>query len=400
MRTLKVMTCGSVDDGKSTFLGRLLLDSESLKSDQLMQLQKSSQIHGAKDLNLAFLTDGLRAEREKGITIDLAYRFFKLGQRNFIFIDSPGHFEFIGNMASAASKVEVALVLIDATLGVVEQTRRHWKVLNLFGVPQVIFCINKMDLVDYSQARFAEIVKAIQNMVAGTSAQVTYHPISALMGDGVVFQSPRMPWFTGSSLAEALKKIDSVDQESKHTKTLFSVQSVYCQNSTSTLVYGRLIRGVISVGDVLLQSDQTSVQVVKIYQDQKAVDQIVKTGAFALPLALQFDGALALQRNSLLCRDHSQLISSKKILSSVLWLGPSESLRVGKSYHLKHVAYEGFCRLIRICKQDDLFLSCEWEVDEPLVFDSFSDNPILGRAILVDPESRTTVAALFLGRLT
>src|SRR5688572_11948403 len=199
---LRFNTCGSVDDGKSTLIGRLLYDSKSLMEDQIEALERSADITGGGQINLANLTDGLRAEREQGITIDVAYRYFATPRRKFIVADTPGHVQYTRNMVTGASTANLSIVLVDARLGVIEQTRRHTYLAALLGTPHLVIAINKMDLVDWSEERFLEIREAIEAFLPklGVLKDVKFIPISALNGDNVVDPSPHTPWYGGPTL--------------------------------------------------------------------------------------------------------------------------------------------------------------------------------------------------------
>jgi bifunctional enzyme CysN/CysC len=216
MERLRFATVGSVDDGKSTLIGRLLYDSKSIFEDQLEHIESVSKRRGDDYVDLSLLTDGLRAEREQGITIDVAYRYFATPKRSFIIADCPGHIQYTRNMITGASNVDLAIVLVDARTGVVEQTRRHSLLVSLLGVPHLVICVNKMDLVDYSQARFDEIREEFETFASRLELQdVTFLPISALAGDNVVSRSTSMNWFEGPTLLHHLENVYTASDENR-----------------------------------------------------------------------------------------------------------------------------------------------------------------------------------------
>ena len=226
MELLRFTTAGSVDDGKSTLIGRLLYDSKSIFEDQLEAVKRASILKGNDYMNLALLTDGLRAEREQGITIDVAYRYFATPQRKFIIADTPGHIQYTRNMVTGASTANAALILVDARNGVIEQTRRHSYIASMLGIPHIIVCINKMDLVDYSEKVYNDIKNSYANFTESLKVrEIRYVPISALHGDNVVDPSGNMPWYTGITLRNMLETID-ITSDYNFTEQRFPVQYV------------------------------------------------------------------------------------------------------------------------------------------------------------------------------
>src|SRR5579872_1760960 len=226
MNILKFLTAGSVDDGKSTLIGRLLYDSEAILLDQLEALQRSNRKNDDGTIDLAILTDGLKAEREQGITIDVAYKYFQTEKRKFIIADTPGHIQYTRNMVTGASNSNLAIILVDARNGVIEQTIRHSFLVALLGLPRVVVAVNKMDMVDYSQEAFEKIVEDYKKLAAKVGLEhVAYIPVSALKGDNIVYQSVRMPWYLGESLLPYLEAVEiPVDTQSEHGR--FPVQWV------------------------------------------------------------------------------------------------------------------------------------------------------------------------------
>src|SRR5262245_37350644 len=253
MDILRFITAGSVDDGKSTLIGRLLYDSKNILIDQLEQLERQSKNKEAGGIDLAYLTDGLRAEREQGITIDVAYRYFSTPKRKFIIADAPGHVQYTRNMITGASNANLIIILIDARLGVAEQTRRHSIIASLLKIPHVVVAINKMDLVEYSQNVFNDIVIDYSNVAAQLGINdVTYIPISALVGDNIVDKSERIGWYEGKPLLDFLEEVE-IDNDINHTDARFQVQFVIRPQTEDLHDYrgyaGKVISGIYRKGD-------------------------------------------------------------------------------------------------------------------------------------------------------
>ena len=245
---LRFTTAGSVDDGKSTLIGRLLYDSKSIFEDQYEAISATSVKRGAKEVDLALLTDGLRAEREQGITIDVAYRYFATPSRKFIVADTPGHIEFTRNMVTGASTAHAALILADVSRGVAEQTRRHTCIASLLGIKHVIFCINKMDLVNYSEQAFKNIKSDILEFTANrTNLKPEFVPVSALLGDNIVDRSSEMPWYGGKSLLELLETLN-ISEEVDPVRVRFPVQSVVRDSNGMRRYLGRVAGGELTPG--------------------------------------------------------------------------------------------------------------------------------------------------------
>src|ERR671912_2217278 len=256
---LRFNTCGSVDDGKSTLIGRLLFDSKSLMEDQIEALERSADITGGGQINLANLTDGLRAEREQGITIDVAYRYFATPRRKFIIADTPGHVQYTRNMVTGASTADVALILIDARKGVLEQSRRHAFLASLLGIPHLVLCVNKMDLVDWSEERFEEIKAEFRSFAMKLDVHdLTFIPVSALHGDNIVDRSANMPWYEGSALLHFLEEVH-IASDRNLIDARFPVQYVIRPQNQSDLethdyrgYAGQVSGGVLKRGDVVV----------------------------------------------------------------------------------------------------------------------------------------------------
>lgn len=412
MDLLRFITAGSVDDGKSTLIGRLLYDSKSILADQLEAIERSSKNKADGEIDLALLTDGLRAEREQGITIDVAYRYFSTPKRKFIIADAPGHVQYTRNMITGASNASLIIVLIDARQGVVEQTRRHSIIASLLRIPHVVVAINKMDLVDYSKERFDQIADDYSKVAAQLGLKdVTYIPMSALKGDNIVDKSEQMGWFEGKPLLEFLEDIE-LNQDINLTEPRFQVQYVIRPQTEELHDYrgyaGKITSGIYRKGDtvvVLPQNIETTVS--KIEVAGKEVEEAFAPQGVVLHLADDID----VSRGDLFVKkgQEPRVASEQEVL--LCWLD-EKPLQAGNKYLLQHNS-----RLIRTVVR-----SIEYKLDvntleqqpvdapvrlnevvkanlktaSPLVFDSYLDLPTNGAAILVDETGNSTVAAVLL----
>lgn len=356
---LRLMTCGSVDDGKSTLIGRLLFDSKGIFEDQLAAVQRASEAKGRGDIDLSLLTDGLRAEREQGITIDVAYRYFATPRRRFILADTPGHVQYTRNMATAASTADAAIILIDARHGVVEQTRRHACIAALLGVPHMLVCVNKMDLVEFSHDRFREIVAAFEAFAiaadpdglgpAETIARrctITYMPISALLGDNVVTRSANMPWRDGPPLIELLEEIPGFADDPAAPLRL-PVQSVIRTHGAPEFrgCAGQIASGVLRVGDqvtVLPSGVSSRVKSLRIGANQ--IQETAPPSSVTVELADERD----VQRGDMLVltADLEDLADDRRapklrreLDASIVWFSP-HALAVGRRVLVRHASRE------------------------------------------------------------
>ena len=336
MELLRLLTCGSVDDGKSTLIGRLLYDSKSIFEDQLEAAEKASLSRGDERVNLALLTDGLRAEREQGITIDVAYRYFATPKRKFIIADCPGHVQYTRNMVTGASTANLAMILIDARHGVIEQTRRHSFITSLLRIPHLVVCVNKMDLVDWSKDRFEEIRNQFEEFAARFEiTDVTFIPMSALLGDNVVTRSEHMDWYQGSSLMHHLENVhiagdrDLIDPR-------FPVQWVVRPQSDEHHDYrgyaGQVASGVFKVGDevMALPGGLTST-ITSIDLGGEPVDMAVPPMSVSIQLADDLD----ISRGNMICRTNNQPAPTQDIEAMVVWMH-DQPMVIGKKYAVKH----------------------------------------------------------------
>ena len=410
---LRFNTCGSVDDGKSTLIGRLLYDSKNLMEDQLEALERSADITGGGQINLANLTDGLRAEREQGITIDVAYRYFATPRRKFIVADTPGHIQYTRNMVTGASTANLSVVLIDARLGVIEQTRRHTYLAALLGIPHVVIAINKMDLVGWSEERFREIRDAVENFLPklGVLKDVKFIPISALHGDNVVSESPNTPWYEGPSL---LAHLETVHIASDWDLTAFRLPVQWVNrpnNPTDPALHdfrglsGQVARGVVKVGQqVMVLPAGLKTTVKQIWTYDGTVEEAFAPQSITLCLAHNID----VSRGDMIVDLDNLPGMSMELRAHVCWMN-QRPLQRGKKYHLKHATQTvpamvtGLEHRVDIqtfehdAEPSELVMNGIGEIRlrtaKPLIFDGYATNRLTGSFILIEQGSNQTVAA-------
>jgi bifunctional enzyme CysN/CysC len=411
---LRIATAGSVDDGKSTLIGRLLYDSKAIFEDQLSAVELTSRSRGHEAPDLALLTDGLRAEREQGITIDVAYRYFATPKRKFIIADTPGHIQYTRNMVTGASTADVALILIDARNGVLEQSRRHAFLASLLGIPHLVVCINKMDLVDFSEARFKEIREEFRRFAMKLEvADLTFIPISALTGDNVVQRSAAMPWYEGTSLLHHLEDV-YVASDRNLIDVRFPVQYVIRphQSSDATLhdfrgYAGTLASGVMRLGDevtVLPSGFTTKVSAIWGPGGRKVEE------AFAgQALTVELEDDIDIARGDLICRPHNRPHVGQDVDAMVCWLTTESQLTPGGRYVIQHTTRSTRAvvrdldyrldvnTLHRDESADALSLNeigrIRLRTQQPLLFDAYRRSRETGSFILVDEATNNTVAA-------
>ncbi|HEY5993805.1 MAG TPA: sulfate adenylyltransferase subunit CysN [Gallionellaceae bacterium] len=406
---LRFITAGSVDDGKSTLIGRLLHDSKSIFEDQLSAISKTSEKRGMSAVDLSLLTDGLQAEREQGITIDVAYRYFATPKRKFIIGDTPGHEQYTRNMVTAASTANLAIILVDARKGVLTQTKRHSYLASLLGVPHIVLAVNKMDMVDYGKQRFEEIVGEYKRF----AAQLNLHdvhtiPLSALNGDNVVERSQAMDWYIGPTLMELLESVQ-IDHDVNTTDFRFPVQWV-CRPQTAEHhdfrgFAGRIEAGEISVGDeITVLPSGSSSKVKRIF----TFDGDLRTAAAPQSVTLTLEDEIDISRGDMIVRSGVNAPRVEKEFEATLcWLSEAP-LDKGRKYLVKHTS-----RMVK-----SLFSRVEYRVDvntleqhpaeklamndiarvaikvqQPLVFDSYDTDRATGSFIVIDEASNNTVAA-------
>lgn len=408
MDILRFITAGSVDDGKSTLIGRLLYDSKSILQDQLEVLEKHSKNKNEDGVDLALLTDGLRAEREQGITIDVAYRYFSTAKRKFIIADAPGHVQYTRNMITGASNSDLMVILIDARKGVIEQTRRHSIIASLLQLKKVAVAINKMDMVDYSAEVFenikSEYAKIAENLGLN---DVSYFPISALKGDNIVSKSSRTDWYEGNSLLEYLEEV-TINEE-KNNGSRFQVQYVIRPQTEELHDYrgyaGQILSGKFTKGDKIhiLPADLTT-EITKI-----EINGIEKEEAFeGQPAVIHLAHDVDISRGDIFATEEHVPTVEKDLEILLCWLD-QKPLQPGNKYLLqqnsrlikavvKEVDYKiNVNTLIREQADGEIKLNEIVKVTlrtaQPLVYDSFTNNKTTGSAILVDETSNSTVAA-------
>ena len=336
MDLLRFATAGSVDDGKSTLIGRMLYDSKSIFTDQLESIERTSRERGDEYTDLAMLTDGLRAEREQGITIDVAYRYFSTPKRKFIIADTPGHIQYTRNMVTGASTADAAIVLIDARKGIVEQSRRHAFLVSLLQVPHLILAINKMDLVDFSEDVYESIRAEFAQFAAKLEvADLQVIPVSALQGDNVVTRSERMPWYNGPSLLHHLETLH-IASDRNLVDARFPVQCVIRPHQSSHHDYrgyaGRVTGGILRVGDeVLVLPSGLPSRIASIVD----ADGPVEAAFSPMSVTICLEDDLDISRGDMICRPHNQPSVSQDIDAMVCWMG-NKPLEVGQRLAIKH----------------------------------------------------------------
>ena len=410
MELLRFTTAGSVDDGKSTLIGRLLYDSKSIFEDQLQAVKDASKRLGGDEVNLALLTDGLRAEREQGITIDVAYRYFATPKRKFIIADTPGHIQYTRNMVTGASTADVAIILIDARNGIIEQTKRHSYIASLLQIPNVILAINKMDLVDFSQEVFENIRKEYEEIASILKLKNRiFIPISARDGDNVVDRSEKTPWYEGETLLHHLETLPVRVQEN-HLPARFPVQFVIRPHGTNFHDYrgyaGRISGGTFRVGDrVTALSSGNQSTIVAIDEGSKTLEEAFTPQSVTLRLADNID----ISRGDLLVKtEDKQPIISANISLMVCWLN-QKPLHLGGKYIVRHATDETKAIIkdirfkININTLENNLEDKSLEMNDiahitlktlkPLKFDSYEQNRITGSLILIDEYTFETVGA-------
>ncbi len=410
MELLRLATAGSVDDGKSTLIGRLLYDSKAIFEDQLEAVERTSRQRGDTYVDLALLTDGLRAEREQGITIDVAYRYFATPRRKFIIADTPGHLQYTRNMVTGASTANLALVLIDARKGILEQSRRHAFIASLLRIPHLVLCVNKMDLVNYDQEVFERIKDEFREFAARLDvSDLTFIPISALNGDNVVDRSANMPWYEGTSLLHHLEEVHIASDRNLQDPR-FPVQYVLRPKDDEYHDYrgyaGTLAGGVLKPGDevVALPSGFAS-RVARIDTHDGPVDEAFSPMAVSVLLEDDID----ISRGDMICRPQNRPDTGQDIDATICWMSESSILAAGAKLALKHTT-----RSVRALIKDlhyrldintlhrdetakELTLNeigrVSLRTTAPLFFDPYRRNRTTGSFILIDEATNETVGA-------
>ena len=407
MNTLKFITAGNVDDGKSTLIGRLLYDSNSIHTDQLGVLEKRKS-NEEDEIDLSLITDGLRAEREQGITIDVAYKYFSTAKRKFIIADAPGHEQYTRNMITGASNSELIIILVDARKGITSQTKRHASIGSLMGIKKAIIAINKIDLVDYSQDIFEKIKNDFQQIQDQLNYdEVTFIPVSALVGDNIVEKSAKTPWYNGETLLHQLETV-SIETD-KSLAARFQVQWVIRPKDEEHHDYrgyaGQILSGVYKVGDsIKVYPSNIESKIVKIERHLEEV-QHAEAGE---NVVIHLENNIDISRGDSIVKTSEEPQTTNEPKAWICWLD-NNALQQGKTYVLQHRFHSVRAKIKTIDQQWDIN---NWEfipsdeiklndigqvvlkTNQPLFFDSFKENSHTGNAILIDETTKNTVAAL------
>ena len=411
MNILRFITAGNVDDGKSTLIGRLLYDSKSILADQLEALEQQSKNKNDDGIDLAILTDGLRAEREQGITIDVAYRYFATPKRKFIIADAPGHTQYTRNMITGASNSQLIIILVDARNGVTEQTRRHSIIASLLNIPEVVVAVNKMDLVGYAEDTFENIKREYETVAKRLGLKsVHYFPISAFVGDNIVNTTEAMPWYKGTSLLDFLETIEISQNSYKEPR--FQVQYVIRPQTEALHDYrgyaGEIISGTYRKGDaIVVLPEGISTKISKIERNGDEVAE-AKAGE---PVVMHIEDDIDISRGDYFASEEAEPTQSQEIEAIVCWMD-KRALKEGNKYLLQQRS-----RLVKVVVKEIAYkidvntLDQQEEVESvklneiakirikaaaPLVYDAFTDNPPMGSAILIDETSNATVGAVMI----
>ncbi len=409
MELLRFTTAGSVDDGKSTLIGRLLYDSKSLFDDQLEAVRRTSEQKGFEHVDLSLITDGLRAEREQGITIDVAYRYFATPRRKFIIADTPGHIQYTRNMVTGASTANVALILVDARKGVLEQTIRHSFIAALLQIPHLIICVNKMDLVDYNEDRYHEVVDEYKKLSSKLEVKdVTFIPISALHGDNVVDKSTNMPWYQGTTLLYSLENIH-IGSDENHIDCRFPVQYVIRPQQTEYHDYrgyaGRIASGIFKPGDkikVLPNGEVAEIKNIELFGSD------IKEAFSPMSVTMTLDRDVDISRGDMLVRENNVPHTSSEFDIMVCWMHPTK-IQEGGKYGIRHTTKDARCIIKEIRYKVDISTLHRNENDKnvmmndiarvsikttvPLHFDPYRKNRTTGSIIIIDEATNETVGA-------
>ena len=409
MDLLRFTTAGSVDDGKSTLIGRLMYDSKSIFEDQIEAIEESSKKRGDEQVNLALLTDGLKAEREAGITIDVAYRYFATPKRKFIIADTPGHIEYTRNMVTGASTANLAIILIDARNGVIEQTCRHSFIASLLGIKHIIVCVNKMDLVEFSQKSFEKIKKQYEDFSKKLNiSDISYIPISALKGDNVVDASKNTSWYKGDTLLKTLEKV-KINADVNFKDSRFPVQRVIRPQSNQFHDFrgfaGKVEGGVFKVGDEITALPSGTVsKIKKIYLGEDEINETFPPMSVTLTLEDEID----ITRGDLISKTDNQPKVLKELDVMLCWMNDKPLTPRGK-YTIRHTSNETMGMILNIDYKVDInslnksedespiskndICKVKIKVSKPLMIDSYSKNRATGSIIVIDNGTNETVGA-------
>ena len=409
MDLLRFTTAGSVDDGKSTLIGRLLYDSKTIFEDQLEMVEQASNRKGLEHVDLSLLTDGLRSEREQGITIDVAYRYFATPKRKFIIADTPGHIQYTRNMVTGASTANLALILIDARKGVVEQTCRHSFIASLLRIPHLIVCVNKMDLVDYDQAAYDKIVEDYKAFASKLDVQdIHFVPISALHGDNVVNRSEKMPWYQGSTLLNLLETVH-IASDHNHIDCRMPVQYVIRPHSDEFHDYrgyaGRIAGGVFKPGDevvVLPSGFQSKIKSIDTFDGE------VKEAFAPMSVSITLEDDIDVSRGDMIARPNNQPTATQEVELMMCWLD-NKPLNTRGTYIIRHTSNEVRAMVKNVRYKVDVntlhrneealevrmndIARVKLRLSKSIFIDSYAKNRITGSVILIDKATNNTVAS-------
>ena len=414
MEVLKIATAGSVDDGKSTLIGRLLYDTKSLTTDKLEAIEKTSKQKGYDYLDFSLATDGLVAEREQGITIDVAHIYFSTDTKSYIIADTPGHVEYTRNMVTGASTSQAAIILIDARKGVIEQTNRHFFINNLLRVKDVIVAINKMDLVDFSEAKYNAIKADFEQLMGKRDYQgqrITFIPVSALKGDNVVNQSLNTPWYKGETLLEHLESLDMAAVSNVGTPR-FPVQYVVRPKTEDFHDFrgfaGKVYGGELSVGDeVVALPSQTKSKIKDIY----FYDKKFETASRRSSVTITLEDEINVSRGDMLVKLNDLPTIGKQFTATISWMD-SQQLTAGNKYIVQHGInkvlakvesihhkinpdYSGIDKDVRVLGMNDI-AQVSFKLNKPIFYDAFKNHRTNGSFIMIDTQSNNTVGAGFI----
>ncbi|AJR03287.1 sulfate adenylyltransferase subunit 1 [Siansivirga zeaxanthinifaciens] len=414
MEVLKIATAGSVDDGKSTLIGRILYDTKSLTTDKLEAIEKTSKQRGYDYLDFSLATDGLVAEREQGITIDVAHIYFSTKKKSYIIADTPGHVEYTRNMVTGASTSQASIILIDARKGVIEQTNRHFFINNLLRIKDVVVAINKMDLVDYSEETYNKIKADFSELMSKRDYQdqkITFIPVSALKGDNVVNKSDKMPWYKGEALLEHLEQLDKADIYNVGTPR-FPVQYVIRPKTEDFHDFrgyaGKVYGGNLSVGDdIIVLPSKTRSKIKDIY----FYDQKYETASRRSSVTITLENDINVSRGDMIVKEGDLPQVDKQFTANVCWMD-SKKLTPGAKYvvqhgvnkvlgkvdainHKIHPDYSGIDKNVSELAVNDI-ASVTFKLNKPIFFDQFKNHRTNGSFILIDPQTNNTVGAGFI----
>ncbi|MBO6879919.1 sulfate adenylyltransferase subunit CysN [Winogradskyella sp.] len=406
---LRFTTAGSVDDGKSTLIGRLLYDSKSIFEDQLQSIENTSKKKGHNGVDLALFTDGLRDEREQGITIDVAYRYFTTPKRKFIIADTPGHIQYTRNMVTGASTANAAIILVDARHGVIEQTKRHSFIASLLQIPHVIVCINKMDLVDYSEEAYNKVINQFEEFSSKLLVQdIRFIPISALNGDNVVNRSKNMDWYQGAPLLHTLETMH-ISSDINKVDARFPVQTVLRPQSDKHRDYrgyaGRVASGIFRVGDEVTAMPSGFSSKIKSID---VLDESLKEAYAPMSISMTLEDDIDISRGDMIVRTNNKPESSQDIEVMLCWLNDN-SAKPRTKYSIKHTSNDQKAMIKEIIYKIDIetlnrntedkslnmndISKVKIRTTKPLMVDSYRENRTTGSIILIDDTTNETVAA-------